>query len=422
MYGEWVESIAFPSNVEPEIGIYTFFVMNHDHWEAADPFEVKMFYEDVEVMSYTGQIEGDFSNGKLYYFEYEGNGQWPATQCRDSPDGWYYDAPALSDDHYWRNHYFRTRNCAYFAVGNNCADYGDAAFRFGRTPNEACCACGGGTTGSSGPFTGDANIPTLAPSTFPHDYEDCPDGRRLQEGESCDSKFLIGCGQDGVPVAEKMPQTFVPWPLEESINVVDRQDTTVEFRIQNNFGQNIKWIQIHYPTDLGEVCSTTYNVPYGDYTDSVKATCTAGVCSAVRVYVATTDNTFDNSNSYVSELCEALPADDNSIKATAGYLLHMACNAQCSLDVVNGGATTSTGKRALSIYEDEIFQTNPEDFRRVLQGLGAADNANGGPFALQITTAQGTFSASAPTTAASHLTTTCFVAVVGFLAVAFGMI
>ena len=415
--------------------------MNHDHWDEADAFEVKMFVDNVEILSYTGQIEGDFSNGKLYYFEYLGNNQYPAQQCEDSPNGWYYDAPALDDDHYWRNHYYRTRNCAYFALGTNCDDYGDIAYRFGTTPNQACCACGGGTTGAYGPYTGTVDIPTLAPSIVPHDYGvECPDGRRLQEGEdiaSCDSKFLISCGQDSIPIAEKMPHTFIPWPLEDSIKVVDRQDTTVEFQIQQNFGtpnkSDIRWIQIHYPTDEGEVCSTFYNVPYGEYTGSVKATCMAGVCSAVRVYVATTDEfIFNGSTSHVSELCETLPENDPTIRSTAGYLLYMACNAKCSLDV-----TSNDHRRALSLYEEETFMslmmmsmsststtsmsssTSPQ--QRILQQLSQADSANGRPFSLQTTTARGLVSSSSSPASPSALfvttfqaatTTTCFMVVV----------
>lgn len=160
---EYIENIALPPDVQPEVGIYTFFVMNHDQALSADPFEVKFFVDNVEVLSYTGTVMGDFSNGKLHYWEYFGDNAWPEEKCVDSPDGWYYNVPALSEGMYYRN-----RNCAFFALDENCADYGNSAFRFGRTANQACCACGGGTTGVAG-VSAPVNMPTLAPSIVPND-------------------------------------------------------------------------------------------------------------------------------------------------------------------------------------------------------------------------------------------------------------
>lgn len=53
------------------------------------------------------------------------------TSCVDSPENWHdIDGPEY--------------NCAWYAQGNNCNDYGDLFENFGSTANEACCVCGGG--------------------------------------------------------------------------------------------------------------------------------------------------------------------------------------------------------------------------------------------------------------------------------------
>lgn len=51
-------------------------------------------------------------------------------RCSNSPRGWY-DSDGPSYD------------CAWYAQGNNCQRYGSGYRNFGRTANEACCACGG---------------------------------------------------------------------------------------------------------------------------------------------------------------------------------------------------------------------------------------------------------------------------------------
>ena len=55
------------------------------------------------------------------------------TTCTDNPVGWYdIDGPTYS--------------CAWYAQGSNCASYGNAYANFGKTANQACCVCGGGST------------------------------------------------------------------------------------------------------------------------------------------------------------------------------------------------------------------------------------------------------------------------------------
>jgi len=51
--------------------------------------------------------------------------------CTDNPLGWYdIDGPTYS--------------CSWYAQGSNCATYGNSYANFGKTANQACCACGGG--------------------------------------------------------------------------------------------------------------------------------------------------------------------------------------------------------------------------------------------------------------------------------------
>ena len=51
--------------------------------------------------------------------------------CVDNPQGWYdIDGPTYS--------------CPWYAQGSNCATYGNSYANFGKTANQACCVCGGG--------------------------------------------------------------------------------------------------------------------------------------------------------------------------------------------------------------------------------------------------------------------------------------
>jgi len=52
--------------------------------------------------------------------------------CTDNPLGWYdIDGPTYS--------------CSWYAQGSNCATYGNSYANFGKTANQACCICGGGS-------------------------------------------------------------------------------------------------------------------------------------------------------------------------------------------------------------------------------------------------------------------------------------
>lgn len=77
----------------------------------------------------------------------------PATPgCSNSPANW---RDSDSDD------------CAFYAEGSNCADYGnDFAGIDGKTANEACCICGGGLDPNNVP------APTPAPAPAPVDDDD----------------------------------------------------------------------------------------------------------------------------------------------------------------------------------------------------------------------------------------------------------
>jgi len=52
--------------------------------------------------------------------------------CSDSPQGWYdSDGPTFS--------------CAWYSEGSNCEEFGDSFANFGKTANQACCVCDGGS-------------------------------------------------------------------------------------------------------------------------------------------------------------------------------------------------------------------------------------------------------------------------------------
>jgi len=79
-------------------------------------------------------------NGQLVVTQVFGNsnsescsgGSGGSGGCADSPQGWH-DSDG-SDFH-----------CGWYAQGNNCQRYGSGYRKFGKTANEACCACGGGS-------------------------------------------------------------------------------------------------------------------------------------------------------------------------------------------------------------------------------------------------------------------------------------
>lgn len=58
-------------------------------------------------------------------------GDSDSVSCSDSPSRWY-DSDGIRF------------NCAWYATGSKCQDYGDSFSNLGKTANEACCACGGG--------------------------------------------------------------------------------------------------------------------------------------------------------------------------------------------------------------------------------------------------------------------------------------
>ena len=56
------------------------------------------------------------------------------SNCTDSPEGWV-DSDGDS--------------CEWYAQPDACEDYGNGFANFGKTANEACCVCGGGTNSAS---------------------------------------------------------------------------------------------------------------------------------------------------------------------------------------------------------------------------------------------------------------------------------
>ncbi len=81
-------------------------------------------------------------------------------------------------------------DCEWYGEGDNCAVLGDGFEHFGKTANEACCVCGGGS--STGPAPG-PSPPSPGPGPSP-----CPAGEKLFEVEvrsdyygSDDNKFRV---------------------------------------------------------------------------------------------------------------------------------------------------------------------------------------------------------------------------------------
>ena len=77
-------------------------------------------------------------------------------------------------------------DCEWYSQGSNCEMYGDFFENFGKTANEACCACGGGETGTSAPTVSPTAAPTTtapttaAPTASDDDnVDDCPEGQAL---------------------------------------------------------------------------------------------------------------------------------------------------------------------------------------------------------------------------------------------------
>lgn len=66
-------------------------------------------------------------------------------------------------------------NCEWYGEGDNCAELGDGFANGGKTANEACCVCGGGS--STGPAPG-PSPPSPGPGPSP-----CPAGEKLFEIE-----------------------------------------------------------------------------------------------------------------------------------------------------------------------------------------------------------------------------------------------
>jgi hypothetical protein len=88
----------------------------------------------------------DFINSKIL--------EWGATA--DTPPVTY---PGCTDKGGWYDSDGIRYNCLWYAIGTNCASYGNSYAHAGLTAKMACCACGGGNTGPTTP------TPTQTPTT-----------------------------------------------------------------------------------------------------------------------------------------------------------------------------------------------------------------------------------------------------------------
>ena len=74
-------------------------------------------------------------------------------------------------------------NCNWYAEGNNCEIYGSSDVNFGKTANEACCVCGGGSALETVDSSNDP--PPLSPSGCydnPMNWNDATGGKFLSKG------------------------------------------------------------------------------------------------------------------------------------------------------------------------------------------------------------------------------------------------
>jgi len=67
--------------------------------------------------------------------------------------------PGCTDKGGWYDSDGTKYNCLWYAVGTNCAKYGNSYAHAGLTAKMACCACGGGNMGPTTP------APTQTPTT-----------------------------------------------------------------------------------------------------------------------------------------------------------------------------------------------------------------------------------------------------------------
>ena len=78
---------------------------------------------------------------------------------------------------------FTGDNCNWYAEGDNCEIYGSADVNFGKTANEACCVCSGGSMLQ--PVDSSDDLLPLPPSgcyDYPIDWNDATGGKILSKG------------------------------------------------------------------------------------------------------------------------------------------------------------------------------------------------------------------------------------------------
>ena len=80
--------------------------------------------EPTEAPSYSKTLTSS-SNPTLY--------QSKSSQCSNTPVDWYDSDGSLYD-------------CNWYASSHNCKNYGHKYINFGKTANQACCSCGGGSS------------------------------------------------------------------------------------------------------------------------------------------------------------------------------------------------------------------------------------------------------------------------------------
>merc|ERR1712038_2012930 len=150
----------------------------------------------------------------------------PAPPCDDDPEGWYdSDGPQY--------------DCEWYGQGSNCQAYGHLYENFGKTANEACCACGGGRSGTSSPTDSPTPSPTDSPTPSPTDPP-TPSPTASDDDDGADDDDMIEC-PDGQALL-RVEVTTDAHGAEENSFMVRRRNQKNRFNIkvwgEDNFENN----------------------------------------------------------------------------------------------------------------------------------------------------------------------------------------
>merc|ERR1712038_64749 len=154
----------------------------------------------------------------------------PAPPCDDDPEGWYdSDGPQY--------------DCEWYGQGSNCQAYGHLYENFGKTANEACCACGGGRSGTSSPTDSPTPSPTDSPTPSPTDPP-TPSPTASDDDDGADDDDMVEC-PDG--------QALFRVEVTTDANGAEQNSFTLRRRNQNNRFKIKVWAENNFEDNATEV-------------------------------------------------------------------------------------------------------------------------------------------------------------------------